>query len=51
MAGKGFNRKITETSRDDEREFKGSGVEGKKGQPAPSNKKNKDKEDLKDDRN
>lgn len=49
MAGKDFNRKITETSKGDEREFKGSGVEGKKG-AVPSNKTNKDKEELKDER-
>lgn len=45
MAGKGFNRKITKTSKGDEREFKGSGVEGKKG-AVPSDKTNKDKEEL-----
>ena len=46
MAGKDYNKRITKTSKGDDREFKGSGVEGKKG-AVPSNKTNKEKEELK----
>ena len=49
MAGKDFDKKITQTSKGDEREFKGSGIEGKKSAPGDSKNKqtNKDKEELK----
>lgn len=49
MVGKDFNRKITETLKGDEREFKGSGIEGKKSAPGDSKNKqtNRDKEELK----
>ena len=49
MVGKDFNRKITKTAKGDDREFKGSGVEGKKA-ATPSNKTNKDKEELRNER-
>lgn len=48
MAQKGHNERITETLKDDEKEFRGSGVEGKKG-TTPLNKSNNQKEeDLND---